>query len=165
MTCGVNTQTFLQANNNHIMTAKWLMGSFCKTTLWALAKCLASAWEVHDSWYMTSSSCATCHDWSTTTWHADDDCTWSWVRLCCFTPFIMVIVKWCCHVKSFTVGPYWEVGYHPWHLAWLIYMATDWRLSWLHLPAACIPGNTTWYWGRSKGCSQRTLGNDVILAR
>ncbi len=39
---------FLEANSNHIVTARLLMGLFCKTELQALVKCLASTCEVHD---------------------------------------------------------------------------------------------------------------------
>ena len=36
-------QTFLQARNDHVVTARGLMGFFHKIQLRALAKCLASA--------------------------------------------------------------------------------------------------------------------------
>ncbi len=54
-----------------------------------LVKCLASAWEVHDDWLMTSCSRAISHDWSITTWHVDNDCAL----------LIIVVVKSCCHVN------------------------------------------------------------------
>ncbi len=75
------------------------MGLFCKTELQALSKCFASAWEVHDNWFRTFCSHAISHDWSRT-WHVDNDCRPSWAWLCCFTPFIIVIVKSHCRVNS-----------------------------------------------------------------
>ena len=92
-TFGPNKQTFVQANNDKIVTAGWLMGLFCKTDL-------ASAWEVPDDWFMTSNSHAINHDWSTTTWHVHNGCRPNWARLCHFTPFIMIAVESCCRVNS-----------------------------------------------------------------
>ncbi len=67
------------------MTDRWLMGLFCKTELQALDKCLASAWKVHDDWFIMSCSCAIDRDWSRTTWYIDNDCrpSWAWVGLFC----------------------------------------------------------------------------------
>ncbi len=81
-------------------------GFFRKSELQALAKCLASAWEVHACWFTTSCSRAISWDWSMTTWHVDNDCRPSWARLCCFDP-INTAVKSCCRVNStvhFTPG-------------------------------------------------------------
>ena len=89
-----NKPTFLQAHNDHIVTARWLMGLFCKTEFPVLVKYLASAWEVHDDdWFLTSCSYAIIHDWSMTIWHVDNDCRPSWTQLCCFAPFIVVICE------------------------------------------------------------------------
>ena len=96
---GHTNKPFFQANN-HIETTKWLMGLFCKTELRSLAKNLASAWEVLNDWPMTSCSCAISHDQSMATCHVDNDCCISWAQLCCFAPFIMVVVKSCCCVNS-----------------------------------------------------------------
>ena len=45
MTFGANQQIFLQAHNDHMLTARWLVGLFGKIQLGALAKCLPSAWQ------------------------------------------------------------------------------------------------------------------------
>ncbi len=42
-TFGVKQQTFLQARNDHVMAARWLMGLSHKIDLWSIAKGLASA--------------------------------------------------------------------------------------------------------------------------
>ena len=75
------------------------VGLFCKTELWQLAKCLASAWEVHDDWFMISYIHAISHDSRMTTRHVGDSRP-SWARLCCFAAFIIFIVKSCCHINS-----------------------------------------------------------------
>ncbi len=74
--------------------------SFPKMSLRALDKCLASAWDVIDDWFMISCSHAISHDWSTTTWQVDNDCRPSWARLNCSAPFTIVIAKSCCHVNG-----------------------------------------------------------------
>ena len=105
-TFGAHKQTILQANKDYIVNARWLMGLFCKTELWALA----SAWEIHDGMFTTSCNPSIIHDWSVTSLHVDIDWKPNWAWLCGFAPFIIVKVKLCCRVnsalhKSYKVNP------------------------------------------------------------
>ncbi len=98
-TTEANQQTFLQVHTEHIVADGQLMGLFCKIVVWPLAKYMASAWQVHNDWFMTSCSSATSHEWSTT-WQVDNDFRQSWALLCHFASFIMVVMESCCHVNS-----------------------------------------------------------------